>query len=366
MNLSIYDLTNALETIAPLQLQESYDNSGLIFGDKTESVSSALLTLDCTEEVVDEAIAVGAGIIIAHHPILFSGVKKWGNQYHHRAVIKAIKNNIAIYACHTNLDNVLYSGVNTKIAEKLGLVNCKILKPQTDGLLKLATFVPIAHIDELSKALFNAGCGNIGLYDSCSYRTGGIGTFRALEGSNPFVGKPGEVHKEEEYKLEVILPADKKNQVIAALKEVHPYEEVAYDLIPLLNENPMVGSGLIGELKEEVNALEFLQQIKRDFNAHGIRYTNITKEKVKRIALCGGSGSFLLNNAIAQKADMFITGDFKYHQFFDSDGQIIIADIGHYESEQFTPEIFATILNQKFPTFAVHLSKVKSNPINYL
>ncbi|KJF44686.1 Nif3-like dinuclear metal center hexameric protein [Draconibacterium sediminis] len=363
--MKIKDITNFLEDLAPLKLQESYDNAGLILGDKNAEVLAALVTLDVTEAIVDEAIKRKAGLIIAHHPIVFSGLKKiTGKNYIERTLIKAIKHDVAIYAAHTNLDNVT-GGVNGKICEKLGLENCKILQPAGGLLKKLVTFVPVDHANKVREAVFAAGAGQIGNYDSCSFNAHGQGTFRGSDTTNPFVGKKGEQHYENEIRVETIFPDYLQGKVINALVQAHPYEEVAYDIYSLDNKFDQIGAGMIGTLPKEKSETAFLRQLKKTFNTKIIRHTALLDKKVKKIAVCGGSGSFLLNQAIASGADFFVTGDFKYHQFFDAENKIVIADIGHFESEQFTKELFYELLTKKFPKFAIHLSEVNSNPVFY-
>lgn len=363
--MQIKDITQYLETIAPLALQESYDNSGLIVGDREAPVKGILISLDCTEEVVQEAIEKGCNLIVSHHPIVFSGLKKiTGANYIERVVIKAIQNNIALYAIHTNLDNVLESGVNGKIAEKLGLKNTRILSPKGEILCKLVTYCPTAQADALRQAIFEAGAGVIGNYDQCSFNSEGVGTFRGNDGADPFVGKVGELHKENEVRIETVFPAWAQNSVVAALLAAHPYEEVAYDVYALKNKHPQTGAGIIGSLSDEMDANVFLEHLKNTMKADGIRYTSYAK-KIKTVSVCGGSGSFLLRDAMAQKADVLVTADFKYHQFFDAEGRIMIADIGHYESEQYTIELLGEILNKKFTTFAVLFTQVNTNPVNY-
>lgn len=361
----IKDITQYLETIAPLALQESYDNSGLLVGNKDTEVTQALISLDCTEDVVQEAINKGCNLIISHHPIIFGGLKRLnGNNYIERTVIKAIQNNIALYAIHTNLDNVLNSGVNEKIAQKLGLENVKILSLKADLLCKLVTFCPTAQAPQVRQAIFNAGAGTIGQYDECSFNSEGIGTFRGGEGTNPVAGNAGTQHQEQEIRIETIFPAYMQGAVISALLQAHPYEEVAYDIYPLKNKHPQTGAGIIGQLSTAMEADAFLQHLKTQLKAEGIRYTPINK-KIQKVAVCGGSGSFLLRDAISQNADAFVTADFKYHQFFDAENRLMIVDVGHYESEQYTIELLAEILNKKFSTFAVLFSEVNTNPIKY-
>ncbi len=364
-NHTIKDITNYLEKFAPISSQESYDNSGLVVGNPNGQVNGVLLSLDCTEEIVDEAIEKGVNLIIAHHPIVFKGLKKLnGKNYVERTVIKAIKNDIAIYAIHTNLDNYRF-GVNREIGNRLGLKNLSILSPVHNKLKKLVVFCPKENTKEVSQALFEAGAGNIGDYDECSFETAGIGGFRPNENSKPAIGEHGKREKVEEHKIEVIVSAHRLSQVLSAMNKVHPYEEVAHDIIPLENQNQYEGAGMIGELENPKETEAFLNDVKKEFNCKVIRHTPLIKKEIKTVAFCGGAGSFLLSSAKGKKADIYITGDFKYHEFFDAENDIIIADIGHYESEQFTPNLLLGILKKNFINFAFHLSKVNTNPINY-
>ncbi|MBC8265707.1 MAG: Nif3-like dinuclear metal center hexameric protein [Flavobacteriales bacterium] len=364
--MNIKEVTNFLESYAPLQYQESYDNCGLIVGDAKAKVKGALITLDCTEVIIDEAIATECNLVIAHHPIVFGGLKKLnGSNYIERTVIKAIKNDIAIYAIHTNLDNV-HNGVSAKIAEKIGLENSKVLAPKKDLLRQLAVYCPTSDVEKVKTVLFQAGAGAIGNYDECSFSAKGEGTFRANEGCDPHIGNIGERHREKEEKIEVIFPKYKENAIISALKSEHPYEEVAYQIYILDNIYNNVGAGIVGDLPNKVDANQFLEILKSNMKTDCIRHTKLVKNQIKRVAICGGSGSFLLSNAICEKADVFITSDFKYHEFFDAENDIIIADIGHFESEQFTKDLIYDLLSKKFSKFAVRLSKVNTNPINYL
>lgn len=360
------EIINFLEELAPPSLQESYDNSGLLVGDRSTEVTGIMVSLDCTEDVIDDAISQNCNLIISHHPIVFSGLKRFnGKNYVERTVMKAIKNDVLLYAIHTNLDNVV-GGVNQRIAERLGLQNTRILNWKTQLLKKVVTFCPTEHAQKVREAMFSAGAGKIGNYDNCSFSSEGTGTFRGNENTDPFVGKAGELHSESEVRIETVVPEFKITDVLRAMKMAHPYEEVAFDIYPMDNVWKEVGSGMVGDLNEEMDALEFLRSLKETMQTDCVRYTLPHKKNVKRIAVCGGAGSFLLPNAIAAKADVFITGDFKYHQFFDAENRIIIADIGHYESEQFTMELLSEKLGRKFPTFAPRLTRVKTNPINYL
>lgn len=359
------EITRFFETLAPLSLQESYDNAGLLTGDLNLEITSVLVTLDATEEVIEEAIAKKAQLVVAHHPIIFSGLKKiTGKNYVERTIIKAIKNDIAIYAAHTNLDSVT-GGVNSKICQKLGLENCTVLQPVAGQLKKLVTFIPEAHTDKVREALFAAGAGNIGNYDSCGFIADGTGSFRGNEKSNPFVGEKGELHLEKENRFETIFPAYLQGKVIQALLNSHPYEEVAYDIYTLDNQFDKTGMGMVGTLAEPVAEKDFLTQLKETFNTGVIKHTALKGGKVKKVAVCGGSGSFLLKRAIAAGADFFVSGDFKYHEFFDAENKIVVADVGHFESEQFTKELFYELLTKKFPKFAVHLSEANTNPVFY-
>ncbi len=363
----IKEVTQYLDQIAPPSYQESYDNAGLLVGDASWEVTGMLLALDSTEAVLEEAIEKGCNLIIAHHPIVFSGLKKLtGKNYIERVLIKAIKNDLAIYVCHTNLDNVFKNGVNAKFAQKLGLTQTKILAPKRGLLQKLHTFVPHAHKDAVARALFAAGAGSIGNYTECSFQLAGIGTFKGEEGAMPALGVVGTQHQEAETRLEVIVPQHRQGAVLQALQAAHPYEEVAYDLIALENAHPQVGAGVVGELEHPMEPMEFLTFLKQQMKTDCVRYTELCRPQIKRVALCGGAGSFLLSQAKRAGADVFITADYKYHQFFDADKALIIADIGHYESEQFTIELFYELLTQKFINFAIHCTKVTTNPINYL
>ena len=364
--MKLKELCKSLEQWAPLAYQESYDNSGLIVGDMSADISGVLVSLDCVESIVDEAIEKGCNVIVSHHPIVFKGLKSLtGKDYVERTLLKAIKKDIALYAIHTNLDNI-HTGVNKKIADKIGLINSKVLLPKKGVIKQLITYVPIENAQKVREALFNAGAGRIGNYSECNFSVIGKGTFNPSQDANPIIGRLGIREEVSEERIEVLFPAFMEAKLILALKETHQYEEVAYSILSVDNENQNVGSGMIGELSEAQNSLDFLKNLKNKLNAQGIRHTSIVKNKVKKIAFCGGAGSFLLKAAIRSNADVFITGDFKYHEFFNADNNIIIADVGHYESEQFTKDLIADFLSEKFPKFAVHLSEVNTNPINYL
>jgi len=363
--MKIKEITHYLEGIAPLSLQESYDNAGLLTGNGEMECHGIITSLDVTESVVEEAVQKKCNLIVAHHPIIFRGLKKLnGKNYVERTVIAAIKNDIAIYAIHTNLDNVS-EGVNKKIAEKIGLENCTALLPKEGTLQKLVTFCPVKNAEAVRNALFQAGAGAIGKYDECSFNVEGTGTFKANEGSNPFVGNIGERHHENETRIEVIFPSRLQGKVVASLKEAHPYEEVAFYIHSLENVQACIGSGLVGELKESITEKQLFEILKSSFGLSLIKHTRFLENPVTKIAVCGGAGIFLLPNAIAAGAQVYVTSDIKYHEYFDADKRILLADIGHYESEQFTIELLTDFLQQKFPNFAVLKTEMNTNPVKY-
>ncbi len=366
MKRTIGDVIAFLEQWAPLSYQEEYDNSGLMTGNPAHAVSGILVTLDCTEEVIQEAIQSGCNMIVAHHPILFKGLRKiTGKTYVERAIILAIKHDVAIYAIHTNLDHI-HTGVNKRIADRLGLIRTRVLAPRTDTLTKLTTFIPEEATDRVLNALYEAGAGSIGKYSGCSFQTQGIGTFTPSAEANPTIGQANTPEKVAETRTEVVFPTHRSEAVMTALRKNHPYEEVAYYLSRLANENQEVGAGMIGELPEPEEPISFLRRLKEVMNTTCIRYTSIAKPMINVVAVCGGAGKFLLKNAIAQKADVFVSSDFKYHDFFEAENKITVADIGHFESEQFTKDLLVEVLSKKFPNFAVNFSKTVTNPISYL
>ncbi|MEZ4884757.1 MAG: Nif3-like dinuclear metal center hexameric protein [Chitinophagales bacterium] len=355
--MKIKDITQYLETIAPLAYQESYDNAGLIVGNPDADCEKALLCLDSIESVVDEAIELGCNLIIAHHPIVFGGLKKiTGKNYVERTIIKVIKNDIAIYAAHTNLDNVR-QGVNAKIAEKLGLMNCEILAPKKNMLKQISVLCPLAQADGFRQALFNAGAGYVGDYNSTSFNSLGVSTFE-----NPELSQQTQ---QGEIKIEAIYASPIEGRILQAIHQSHPQVKPTYTIVALDNRYQQVGSGMIGELSEAINEKEFLKLLKNNMQTPCVRHTSLRRKKVKKVAVCGGAGSFLLSTAMARGADVFVTADYKYHEFFDAEGKIVIADIGHYESEQFTMELFQEFLQKKFSNFAAILSNTNTNPVKY-
>jgi dinuclear metal center YbgI/SA1388 family protein len=364
--MKLAEVAAIFESYAPLALQENYDNAGLVVGDPAMEITSALLCMDVTEAILLEAMQLGSNLVISHHPVVFNPLKRiTGADLTERIILFAIRNSIALYSAHTNLDNHR-EGVNQKICQKLELQETEILLPQKKILNKLVTFVPLAHADEVSSALFSAGAGHIGNYDQCSFGVVGQGSFRASEGTNPFAGKIGKLHLEKEVRIETVFPAHLHKKIVDALISVHPYEEVAYDVYTLENAYNGTGAGMIGKLKEPMDEGEFFSWIKNIFRCKMIRVSPLLNIPVEKVAVCGGSGSFLIRRAMDADAQVFLTGDVKYHQFFEADGKLVIADIGHYESEQFTIEIFYEILMKNLPNFAVHFSSINTNSITYL
>ncbi|HTR30057.1 MAG TPA: Nif3-like dinuclear metal center hexameric protein [Puia sp.] len=362
----IAEIIGHLEVLAPPAVQEHYDNAGLLTGHAGWECPGALVALDATEEVVMEAAASGCNLVVAHHPIVFGGLKKiTGRNYVEKAVIAAIKNDIAIYAIHTNLDNMVTKGVNGRIADMLGLVARRVLAAKESTLCKLYCFVPIGQLEAVRSAMFAAGAGHIGNYSECSYSVEGMGTFKAGEGTQPFVGAVGRRHEEKEARLEVILPVMLQRQVVAAMVAAHPYEEVAYDLVPLINPHGGIGAGLVGELPSPTEEEAFLDRLTSIFRVPVVRHTRLTGKPVKTVAVCGGAGSSFISNALSSGATFYLTSDVKYHEFFDANDRLVIADIGHFESEQFTIDLLVQVLQEKFSNFAVLKSGVRTNPVHY-
>jgi dinuclear metal center YbgI/SA1388 family protein len=362
----IAQIIDAIEEFAPCAYRESSDNAGLNVGSRQNEATGALLCLDVTERALQAAIDSHINLIISHHPAIFGGLERLvGSTATERIVQQAIRHDVALYAAHTNLDSVR-GGVSEKMCGKLGLKNRSILQPVKNQLVKIAVYAPLAHAEAVRQAMLAAGAGCIGQYGSCSFSAQGTGTFLAGEQSSPFAGKKGELHREAEERVEVIAHKSKVSSAVAAMRAVHPYEEVAYDLYPLLNEHPSVGLGMLGELEKPLTTSEFLRLVKQAFNSQCIRYVTSGRDKVSTAAVCGGSGSSLTGKAIACGADAFVSADFKYHQLQEVDGYITAVDVGHYESEIFAIEIFYEVITKKFPTFAPYLVKYAVNQISYL
>ncbi|WP_060875228.1 Nif3-like dinuclear metal center hexameric protein [Myroides odoratus] len=364
--MKVKNIIPILEELAPLGYAEDFDNVGLLVGSPEQEVSGILVCHDALETVVEEAIAQSCNFIVCFHPILFSGLKKiTGKNYVERAVIKAIKNDIAIYAIHTALDNH-QEGVNKIFCTTLGLEQTRILIPKEQYIQKVVTYVPIQHTEKVRQALFAAGAGAIGNYDHCSFISEGKGSFRGNEHSNPVIGQVGVEEIVEEHKVEVTYEKHLQGKVLSALFQAHPYEEVAYEVYNLANTLQNVGMGMIGELKEPMDEIAFLQMVKEKTGTGGIRHSALLNKPIQKVAVLGGSGSFAIKAALQQKADAFITADLKYHQFYEAENQLVLADIGHFESERYTKNYIVEFLSKKMPNFAVILSTVNTNPVNYL
>jgi len=364
--MQLKELTSFLESFAPLAFQEDYDNSGLLFGDPEQEITATLICLDLTPAVIDEAVRKGCNLIISHHPFIFRGLKKiQTGRTESDLLVRIIRQDIAVYAVHTNLDNAR-GGLNDFLCRKLGITSCRILNEKIGMLSKLVTFCPLDLAGRIRQALFDAGAGVIGKYDLCSYNVNGQGSFRASEEANPYVGEKNTIHFEDETRIEVIFQNHIKTRIVKALLDVHPYEEVAYDIYPVSNTCSVCGAGMIGELDVSLDSGKFLETVKKKLNIRMIRHSIHPKNKIKRIAVCSGSGAFLLNDAIMAGADALLTADIKYHDFFNAAGRILLADIGHYESEQWIKDLLTEKLIEKFPTFAVLSSGLNTNPVNYL
>jgi dinuclear metal center YbgI/SA1388 family protein len=363
--MTIREIAKVLEHFAPLEFQEDYDNAGLIIGSHEQEITRALITLDVSDEVLEEALQNGCNLVIAHHPLIFKGLKRLvGEDEVQRLTVKAIRNGIAVYAMHTNLDNAA-GGLNAWVCGLLGMKNCNVLSPVRGMLSKLVTFCPVDHAERVRQALFEAGAGHIGNYDCCSYNSTGQGTFRASENAHPFVGGKNVVHVEAESRIEVIFPCYLERTLVEALLGNHPYEEVAYDIYPLANATGIAGSGMTGELQEPVTEKQFLKMVKELFGIPVLRHSEPCGKMVSRVAVCTGSGAFLIPEAKKSGAGAFLTADLKYHDFFTADRQLILADIGHYESERFAKDLIYGILIKNFPNFAFLISKINTNPVHY-
>lgn len=364
--MKVKDVITLLEELSPLSYSEGFDNTGLLVGDENANVSGILVTLDTLEKVVDEAIENNCNLIVSFHPIIFSGLKKiTGKTYVERVVQKAIKHDIAIFSNHTALDNS-FNGVNAMICEKMGLKNRKILIPQSETIKKLITFVPLKDAEKVRNAIFSVGGGSIGNYENCSFNIEGSGSFKGNEVSNPVIGKKGELHFENEIQIGITFSKHLQSKILKALFEAHPYEEVAYEITTLENQDQHIGMGMIGEFENEMHELDFLKFLKKTMNTDCVRHSSLLKKKIKKVAVLGGSGSFAIDSAKKAGADAFISADFKYHEFFMAENTILLADVGHYESEQYTKNLIHSFLKKKMTNFAILLSQTNTNPISYL
>jgi len=363
--MKIKDITDYLEKLSPLNLAEDFDNVGLLVGSYKTKVTGILVTLDTLESVVEEAIAKKCNLIISFHPIIFNGLKKINDaSYVERVVTKAIKNDISIYSMHTALDNVI-EGVSGKMAAVLGLKNCQILIPKANTIKKLTTYVPLKEAEKVRTALFDASAGNIGNYDNCSFNVEGKGTFKGNKNAHPTIGVKGQLHTENEIQINVTFQSHLEANILKTLFDVHPYEEVAYEITGLHNKNQKIGMGIVGTLGAPIKATKFLNILAKKFNAKGIRHSKLSDKNISKVAVLGGSGSFAIEAAKKAKTDVYITADLKYHDFFKAENTVILVDIGHFESEQFTKNLIVDYLTKKFRNFAIVLSEINTNPITY-
>ncbi|MBC7556595.1 MAG: Nif3-like dinuclear metal center hexameric protein [Chryseobacterium sp.] len=363
--MNVKEVVAELGNLFPLQEAEDFDNVGLLCGNLEREVSGILICHDALESVVEEAISKNINFIVAFHPIIFSGLKSiTGKNYVEKSVLKALENKIAIYAIHTSFDND-YFGVNFKICETLGLKNQKILMPKKNALKQLQVYVPKEYSESVKESLFNAGAGNIGFYDECSFKISGDGTFRPTEGSKPFSGTLNIRENANEDGISVIFESYKLNKILTAMKSAHPYEEVAYQVINLDNENQYSGLGRFGEFEEDLDIEDFLKLIKEKFNLKVIKYSQTSNKKIKKVGVLGGSGASGISSAIENSCDAYLTGDLKYHDFFSVEDKMLLCDIGHFESEQYIVDQLFEKLSQKFTTFAILKSGENTNPIKY-
>ncbi|MBR3939923.1 MAG: Nif3-like dinuclear metal center hexameric protein [Bacteroidales bacterium] len=364
--MKINEVISYLDNRFPPALQESYDNSGFLLGDRNVEIKGVLVAVDLTLDVIEEALQYGCNLIVTHHPFIFSGIKRiTTDSFMGRMLYMLLNNNIAVYAAHTNLDN-LATGVNDILSKKLGIVDTKILSPMSDKLRKLVVYVPTIYASKVREAMFAVGAGCIGNYDSCSFNSNGKGTFRAMDGTSPFVGKVGELHTEVEERIEVVYPIMYEKSILRAMKSVHPYEEPAYDCLPLTNTWDRVGAGMVGLLPEPMPAIDFLKKVKEILGIPVIRHSDLCFDTVHTVAICGGAGSFLIGNAKAAKADIYLTGDLKYHDFQQAEGRIILADIGHFESEQFVKDLIYWEISKKFSIFVSRISTKNRGFVLYI
>jgi dinuclear metal center YbgI/SA1388 family protein len=364
--MKVSDCLHVLENLAPTAFQESYDNSGLILGTPEKEVSGVMTCLDLSMQVISEAISQKCNLIIAHHPFIFAPLKRINPDSRTGQLIwHLIQSDIAVIAVHTNFDNVK-GGINQHLANRLNLLNTRFLEPRKGLLRKLVTFCPVDYSETLRKAICDAGAGNIGNYDQCTFNAEGFGTFRANEKASPFVGKKNQLHRETEVRIETIFPAYKQNDVLSALLKAHPYEEVAYDIYPLENTSELAGSGIVGDLKEKLTKPRFFEFLMKSLKCSDLRYCDGNSTTISRVAICSGSGSFLINRAIASGAQAFVSADLKYHDFQENEGRILLVDAGHFETEIGVKDLIRIALLEKFPNFAVFASKKEKNPIKYI
>ncbi len=364
--MKINQIIAVLEEMAPLSYAEDFDNVGLLVGNQETEATGVLICHDALENVIDEAIRENCNLVVCFHPILFSGLKKiTGKNYVERAVLKAIKNDIAIFAVHTALDNH-QEGVNKIFCSVLGLTDTKILIPKQSFIKKLVTYTVPENAEKVRNAMFNAGAGKIGNYEDCSFNSEGFSTYKGNENSNPAIGNKLELTQTNEIKIEVTFEKHLESSILKALFSNHIYEEVAYEIYDLQNSHQNIGLGMIGRLEKPMNEKDFLLFVKDKIQADGIRHSVFLNKKIQKVAVLGGSGSFAIKEAIRAGADAFLTSDLKYHEFYEAENQLLLADVGHFESERYTKNYILDYLTKKMPNFAFILSKENTNPVKYL
>ena len=364
--MKIKEILVILEEMAPLAYAEDFDNVGLLVGNQDSEATGVLVCHDALESVIEEAIEKKCNLVVCFHPIIFVGLKKiTGKNYVEKAIVKAIKNDIAIYAVHTALDNHK-DGVNKIFCDVLGLKNTKILIPKQNFIQKLVTYTIPENAEKVRNALLKAGAGNIGNYDNCSFNSQGFSTYRGNENSSPAVGIRGELTTTGEIKIEVVFEKHLQHRILRALFDAHIYEEIAYEIYDLQNYHQNIGLGMIGELEIPEDEAAFLMSVKDKMKAQGIRHSEFLNKKVHKVAVLGGSGSYAIKNAIAAGATVFLTADLKYHNFYEAENQILLVDIGHFESERYTKNYIVEYLTKKLLNFAVIFSEENTNPVKYL
>ena len=363
--MTISEFIRQLSTKIRFSYAEDFDNVGLLCGRPEQELRGVLVCHDALESVVQEAIEKGCNCIVAFHPIIFSGLKSiTGKSYVERAVMLALENKIAIIAVHTAWDNDFY-GVNHGIAKALGLRHLQVLIPKKDALSQLRFFVPVEAAEQVRSAIFATGAGTIGQYADCSFNIHGTGTFLPLEKASPAYGEVGTWEQVSEMEVQILVENWQLPAAIQAMKDAHPYEEVAYYVTSLRNENHHAGLGQFGLLDEEMSAQEFLSECRAVFDVPVIRTSSHFTGRIRKVAVLGGSGASGISAAKKLGCDAYVSSDFKYHDFFQGDENFLLADVGHFESERFVSQQLADVISNILPTFAVLKSETKTNPVNY-
>ncbi len=356
--LRIQDLVGMVHRLYPPALAEDWDNVGLQVGDPAAEVSRVLVCLDPSENIIEQAVARGAQAVVAHHPLIFKPLKSLvPSGQTGSTLFRAVRDGIAVICAHTNLDRA-QNGLNDWLAGRLGLEGVRPLEaPAEGGLVKLVVFVPAGYENRVAEALFKAGAGQIGNYDQCSFRAAGSGTFRGGADSDPFLGEPGVREAAAEVRLETIVPRELVSRVLPKLIKAHPYQEVAYDLVPLANVRPGIGLGRIGRLAQETGAAAFAARVKAALQASSLRLVGADEARVKKVAVCGGSGASLIREAARQGADAMVTGDVKYHEAqLAQELGLVLIDAGHFATEHLAVQGLAAHLNREAGARGMNIS----------